>query len=312
MKQHLRPVIVAPEDDGPPELNRSLSSPSSNSNSHYISGSEIIKLKLQIARQQEKLDMQSSQLRRTQAECETLKTENTSLVNELAATGIGEEEERSSSTGGASSRWFPRRRGSTNSPACHGGSMQLLLDTNAKLMMDNKRLQAECTNIRQCFQQYIVNGNGDSSKKKSSSKNKRDKQNRDSSNNPHNLSIENIHRVMKESTSRAHKKSINKKSSNRSEASRSTAKTSLADSTYCDDDEEEGGGGESVDQDEVRSLVKTVRTKTSDRRKQQKALTASLTASQEFVTSVDSLGWHTSFSELDHSIRRCGTQPPPI
>ena len=295
----MRHAIIAPENDNPSELNsnKSLSSPSSNS------GSEIIKLKLQLARQQEKLDMQSSQLRRTQAECEALKTENASLLNELAAAGIREEEQQSASStsdGASSSRWFPKRRGSTNSPAsCHGGSMQLLLDTNAKLMMDNKRLKAECTNIRQSFQQYIVNnGSGDSSNKKSI--NKKDKQ-RDSSG--HNLSIENIHRVVKESTSRHNRKSLKKNSSsNRSEASRSTAKTSIADSSYCDDERE----NESVDQDEVRSLGKTAPlTKPNKDGKKQKHQKKSLTASQEFATSVDSFGWHSSWAELENSIRRC-------
>ena len=163
--------------------------------------------------------------------------------------------------------------------------MQLLIDTNAKLMMANKRLNAECTNIRQSFQQYIVdNGNGESSKKKSISKNKKDKQ-RDSG---HNLSIENIHRVVKESTSR-HEKST-KNGSNRSEASRSTAKTSIADS--------------SVDQDEVRSLGKTVLTKPKYGKHKYQSK-ASLTASQEFATSVDSLGWHSSWAELENSIRGC-------
>ena len=176
--------------------------------------------------------------------------------------------------------------------------MQLLLDTNAKLMMDNKRLKAGCTNIRQSFQQYIVNnGSGDSSNKKSI--NKKDKQ-RDSG---HNLSIENIHRVVKESTSRHNRKSLKKNSSsNRSEASRSTAKTSIADSSYCDDERE----NESVDQDEVRSLGKTAPlTKPNKDGKKQKHQKKSLTASQEFATSVDSFGWHSSWAELENSIRRC-------
>ena len=166
---------------------------------------ELIELKLQLAQQKEKVDKISSQLKACQAENDVLKIENKSLLDQLAPNRKEEQILRPSS-----SRWFSTRRvrdttrdTTTPGSATGGGSMQMLLDANSKLMVDNARLQSENVNVRKCFQSYIMG-----TKKKT--KQKEDKNNI--------------------------KYTSYKKSSSRSEAS--TATTSLNSSSYDDIDVE--------------------------------------------------------------------------
>eukprot|EP00579_Thalassiosira_antarctica_P031480 CAMPEP_0202032978 /NCGR_PEP_ID=MMETSP0905-20130828/65809_1 /ASSEMBLY_ACC=CAM_ASM_000554 /TAXON_ID=420261 /ORGANISM="Thalassiosira antarctica, Strain CCMP982" /LENGTH=388 /DNA_ID=CAMNT_0048596861 /DNA_START=68 /DNA_END=1234 /DNA_ORIENTATION=- len=92
-------------------------------------------------RQQEKLDKLSSNLSQCEVENEALKAENAILVDELALTT----QEQSTTRRG----WFSKGANG------NGGSMQLLVDTNAKLMMDNARLQFVIDATRKSFQSYI-------------------------------------------------------------------------------------------------------------------------------------------------------------
>ena len=164
---------------------------------------KLIELKLQLAQQKEMVDKISLQLKACQAENETLKMENKSLLEQVVAPTGKEEHITRRPSSSSSSRWFSTSRvRDTTTPESAtggGGSMQMLLATNATLMVDNARLQSENVNIRECFQSYIVGT----------------KKNEQNENN---------------STTKQHT-SFNK-SSSRSEAS--TATTSLNSSSYDD------------------------------------------------------------------------------
>mmetsp|Transcript_17315 Transcript_17315/g.31290 ORF Transcript_17315/g.31290 Transcript_17315/m.31290 type:complete len:357 (-) Transcript_17315:99-1169(-) len=112
-------------------------------------------LKLRILRQQEKLDLVLSKLSKFEAENETLNAENTALVDKLAHSNSKHSISRST--------WFSKADNNSNN---NGGSMQLLLDTNAKLMMDNARLQVMVGTLKRSFQSYIEDNRRDHDKEK--------------------------------------------------------------------------------------------------------------------------------------------------
>lgn len=101
---------------------------------------ELLELRMQIIRQQEKLDILSSKLSQSGDENEALRAEKKVLVNELHAI-----QEKSIST-----------------PSCcfsntdnDGESMLTSAPTNAKLMADNSRLQVVTNVLRKSFQSHI-------------------------------------------------------------------------------------------------------------------------------------------------------------
>jgi len=99
---------------------------------------ELLDLKLQIARQQEKLDILSSKLSKCEVENEALKAEKAVLVDELAlAHGATQEQPQ-----------LITRRRQFSKAGDSGGSMQLLIDTNSKLVMDNARLHGMVVNVQ--------------------------------------------------------------------------------------------------------------------------------------------------------------------
>ena len=112
---------------------------------------ELIDLKLQIAKQKEELDILSLRLSQYEVENEAIKAEKTCLIDELAlSTNAIEERSVSPAT-----RRFSRRGFGTEPNANAGGSMQMLLDKNARLMTDNSRLQVSVTGMQKSFQSYI-------------------------------------------------------------------------------------------------------------------------------------------------------------
>eukprot|EP00579_Thalassiosira_antarctica_P006649 CAMPEP_0201881658 /NCGR_PEP_ID=MMETSP0902-20130614/11901_1 /ASSEMBLY_ACC=CAM_ASM_000551 /TAXON_ID=420261 /ORGANISM="Thalassiosira antarctica, Strain CCMP982" /LENGTH=470 /DNA_ID=CAMNT_0048409921 /DNA_START=160 /DNA_END=1572 /DNA_ORIENTATION=+ len=115
---------------------------------------ELIHLKLRIAQQKEKLGILSSKLSQSQVENEVLKAEKTAFIDELAFAMRDPTAERSisSSTAGGFSIRGRFGIGANNG---NGGSMKMLLDTNAKLMTEIARLQVSEDGIRKSFQSYI-------------------------------------------------------------------------------------------------------------------------------------------------------------
>ena len=100
---------------------------------------QVIDLKMKLAQQQERLDALTSKLNQYQAENEALTTEKMTLVDELVTHTRQEQPIKRR-------RWFSARE---------KGSLQMLLDANAKLMMDNERLQTMNCVLRKSFETHI-------------------------------------------------------------------------------------------------------------------------------------------------------------
>mmetsp|Transcript_22282 Transcript_22282/g.39230 ORF Transcript_22282/g.39230 Transcript_22282/m.39230 type:complete len:360 (-) Transcript_22282:346-1425(-) len=99
---------------------------------------ELIHLKLRIAQQKEKLGILSSKLSQCEVENEALKAEKAVLVDKLAhAHGATQEQPQ-----------LITRRRQFSKAGDSGGSMQLLIDTNSKLVMDNARLHGMVVNVQ--------------------------------------------------------------------------------------------------------------------------------------------------------------------
>eukprot|EP00585_Thalassiosira_rotula_P010378 CAMPEP_0196148886 /NCGR_PEP_ID=MMETSP0910-20130528/28629_1 /TAXON_ID=49265 /ORGANISM="Thalassiosira rotula, Strain GSO102" /LENGTH=360 /DNA_ID=CAMNT_0041411683 /DNA_START=53 /DNA_END=1135 /DNA_ORIENTATION=+ len=113
---------------------------------------EHLELKLQIARQQEKLDILSSKLSQMEVENEALKSEKAGLVDEL----ILAHQKQPISIHELSS-------GEANANA---GPIKLLIDVNANLMKENARLHAVADITRKSFQTHIKDSRISSDKKK--------------------------------------------------------------------------------------------------------------------------------------------------
>jgi hypothetical protein len=107
---------------------------------------ELIKLKLQIARQQEHVDIIASKLSKCEVENEVLQSEKATLVDELAR-----ETHELPPTAPRGGGWLFSKSSSANNL----GSMQMLVDNNAKLMMENARVQVLVDIMRKSFQTYI-------------------------------------------------------------------------------------------------------------------------------------------------------------
>mmetsp|Transcript_6656 Transcript_6656/g.12813 ORF Transcript_6656/g.12813 Transcript_6656/m.12813 type:complete len:290 (-) Transcript_6656:11-880(-) len=114
---------------------------------------QILHLERKVAKQKEKLDILSTKLRQSNAEKDVLKAEKASLIDELALAREADESQSNAS----SKKGFTRRLSLpafTSGGNC-GGSMQMLLDTNAKLMTENARLQVSEESIRKSFQSHV-------------------------------------------------------------------------------------------------------------------------------------------------------------
>lgn len=114
---------------------------------------QILHLERKGAKQKEKLDILSTTLRQSNAEKDVLKAEKASLIDELALARETDESQSNSS----SKKGFTRRLSipGFTSGGNRGGSMQMLLDTNAKLMNENARLQVSEESIRKSFQSHV-------------------------------------------------------------------------------------------------------------------------------------------------------------
>jgi len=126
---------------------------------------ELLHLKLQIAKHKKMLHLLSTKLTKSQVENESLKVEKVSLVNELSlardvierdvvvAVNNDDVEEQSTSMYG---RFSLRGVGDNNNTNYgRGGSMQMLLDRNARLMAENARLQVSQDDVRKSFRSHI-------------------------------------------------------------------------------------------------------------------------------------------------------------
>ncbi|KAL7528759.1 hypothetical protein ACHAWF_002688, partial [Thalassiosira exigua] len=111
---------------------------------------EIVELKLQIAKQQKKLDALASQLGQCQEECEVLKAENAELVDKMAAS----HKHKKNDEGRPEERRRPIAR---RSSCCHAGPehARTLQDENAALADDNNRLRVVAEVMRKSFKSYI-------------------------------------------------------------------------------------------------------------------------------------------------------------
>lgn len=105
---------------------------------------ELIELKLQIARQQEKLDALSLKLSQAEVENEALVAEKTALVEELASRG----EDQSAPT---DIKIFTKGLGDEDSDS----AVRELMDANARLVTENARLQVVVGVMRKSFKHYI-------------------------------------------------------------------------------------------------------------------------------------------------------------
>ncbi|KAL7529745.1 hypothetical protein ACHAWF_003098 [Thalassiosira exigua] len=115
---------------------------------------EILNLRRQLEKQQEKLDRVSSKLRRSEAEGEVREAERLALLSELARAKQQQQEsppdEKKHRGGG---EWFPKH--GKNGGAAGGGSMQMLIDANSKLMADNARLSVSVDVMRKSFRSFV-------------------------------------------------------------------------------------------------------------------------------------------------------------
>lgn len=112
-------------------------------------------LERKVATQKEKLDILSTKLRQSNAEKDVLKAEKASLIDEL--TLAREEVDECQQPQSTSKKGFARRLSlpGFTSGGNGGGSMKMLLDTNAKLMTENARLQVSEGSIRKSFQSHV-------------------------------------------------------------------------------------------------------------------------------------------------------------
>ena len=134
---------------------------------------ELIALKLQVAKQEEKIDILSSRLSsRCQVENEYAGETVPDMARDTSLESIDEAPKRQpprrkmerrfslSSIGAGLNNSF--NRGSTlnssfsSAPSNTNGSMQMLIDANGKLMQDNKRLEVSVDGLRRSFQSYIA------------------------------------------------------------------------------------------------------------------------------------------------------------
>jgi len=102
-----------------------------------------LELKLQMVRQKQEIDLLSSRLRQCKVENEALHAENAVLVDKLVFSA--------QEPPNPELRWSSKGRARSDS----GGSMQLLIDKNAKLMTDNNRLQVTAGVVHKSFQNFI-------------------------------------------------------------------------------------------------------------------------------------------------------------
>jgi len=126
----------------------------------------------------EKLDILSSRLIQYEAENEVLQAEKAVLVNEAALSTISsynnEQQQRQSSSSQPTTRrsWFSTKAGvgDMNNSNNNGGSMQLLVDTNARLMLDNARLEVMVDAIRKSFESHVKDSRRNSAEEKATIK----------------------------------------------------------------------------------------------------------------------------------------------
>lgn len=135
-----------------PRLRKSFGRNSSSIGRSQDNEQELIEAKLEIAKQREELDILRSKLSRCQKEKEDLAVENKSLKMEKTALveEVAQFMKEKKLQSNAQKRWFGAAERTSS-----GGSMQLLLETNSKLMMDNNRLQASIASTRKSFQNYM-------------------------------------------------------------------------------------------------------------------------------------------------------------
>lgn len=105
---------------------------------------ELLKLQLQISRQQEKIDILSSKLSECETENEVLKAENKALLDALPLAAQEETTKRAE---------LPLLEANGNND--NAGPLKMLVDLNANLTTENARLQAIVGITRKSFKSHI-------------------------------------------------------------------------------------------------------------------------------------------------------------
>ena len=109
---------------------------------------ELRELKLQILRQQEKIDALSTNLSECLDVIEVHEKEKAVMIDELDIAIVMPKEKQAKLRG-----WFPKGSNSKG-----GGSMQMLIDELGKIMADNSRLQTLLDVMRKSFQSHVKEG----------------------------------------------------------------------------------------------------------------------------------------------------------
>lgn len=105
---------------------------------------ELLELKRQLVTQKAKRRKFTSKLRHCKAEIEALKAERAVMVDKLAHANIATDDQPFNQRG-----WFSKVAGD------NGGSIQMLVNANAKLMLDNARLEVSLDVLQKSFHSYI-------------------------------------------------------------------------------------------------------------------------------------------------------------
>jgi len=147
--------------------NRRNSTSNTSSRRHNYRGgttsnyTQIIQLKLQLARQQESIEQLSSQLRACKVENEVLIAENKSLVNEVVGvhkrddTSIEEDNNESATTYGATQITQRLERGLSRGTSFRTERTEQIITDNERLMKENEKLKTMNNILKKSFQNYV-------------------------------------------------------------------------------------------------------------------------------------------------------------
>jgi len=123
---------------------------------------QIIQLKLQLARQQESIEQLSSQLRACKVENEVLIAENKSLVNEVVDvhkrgddSTAEENNNESSTTYGATQITQRLERGLSRGTSFRTERTEQIITDNERLMKENEKLMTMNNILKKSFQNYV-------------------------------------------------------------------------------------------------------------------------------------------------------------
>ena len=132
-----------------------------NNNNNISNYTQIIQLKLQLARQQESIEQLSSQLRACKVENEVLIAENKSLVNEVVDVhkrgddSVEEDNNDSATTYGATQITQRLERGLSRGTSFRTERTEQIITDNERLMKENEKLKTMNNILKKSFQNYV-------------------------------------------------------------------------------------------------------------------------------------------------------------